>query len=629
MKHPPEFAWRDLRARAGLLAFCAFAASCYPDEGQRDNFCLHLAGVLIHAGVDVDTAELIITTIAQLRDDPEDRSGKAITTSSRRLEGKPVTGLPAFLNLIGMEACEKRLRGWLGLEADHHPAPPADGINVANPNIAERTNQIEELLIRLGVGIYRRGSELVRVRKLETQEGSREVGLWRHKDLYELTPATPRWMAHMASEIGFFFRNVRGRVVQVAPTPDLMQELAETIDKRGFPLLQGITMTPTLTRNEPGYDPKSRMFLAFKAGDFPPSAMAPTREDAVAALHRMKAPFRKFPFVDNAALSVALSGVLSAVVRGQLRTCPLHALDAPAAGTGKTKIAEIIGIIATGVPPSGIAYSRQGDENEKRLVSILRAGDPVILIDNVTADLEGDMLCSALSQDHVQARILGVSETVHLSTRSLVLATGNNLRVKGDLTRRTVVCRLDAQMANPEERAFDFDPVLEVQKDRAQLVVDALTILRAFITAGRPVKLTSYGSFEDWGLVRGALVWLDQADPLDTKALLKAENPDLEDKAELMCALLASYKPGTQFTIKEIGAMRDDGCSAKSKIACLLRESRWEPKSAGRLLQRHKDLPFHGVTLRSKASPIKVQLYWLEGEPDDELRASLNNKLPM
>lgn len=205
--------------------------------------------------------------------------------------------------------------------------------------------------------------------------------------------------------------------------------------------------------------------------------------------------------------------MISAVIRGQLRTCPLHELDAPAAGSGKTKLAEIIGVMATGIAPSGITYSSDTDENEKRLVSILRTGDPVVLIDNVTSDLEGDFLCSMLSNETVQARILGQSERVRLSTRVLMLATGNNIRVRGDMARRTVVCRLDAKMPNPDERKFSFDAVSEVREDRPALVVDALTIVRAFIAAGRPGNLSPFGSFEDWDLVRGALVWLGLADP--------------------------------------------------------------------------------------------------------------------
>jgi hypothetical protein len=319
---------------------------------------------------------------------------------------------------------------------------------------------------------------------------------------------------------------------------------------------------------------------------------------------------------------------LSGVVRGLLRTCPLHAFDAPAAGTGKTKIAEIIGILATGVPPSGIAYSRSEEENEKRFGALLRAGDPVILLDNVTGDLEGDLLCTALTQEMVQVRILGLSETARVSTRSLFLATGNHLRLKGDLTRRAIVCRLDAKVANPEDRVFDFDPVVEVRQKRSQYVIDALTVLRAYVAAGQPVKLSAFGSFEDWTLVRGALVWLDQPDPLDTKALLKAENPELEDRAELLSALLAVYPPGDQFNVKKLGEL-PDSVATRGRFVALLSDGKWDAKRAGRLLQRHKDIPFHGVVLRSELSQVNALVYWIEGEPDEHLRAEIRGEKPL
>ena len=44
---PPEMEMAGLSRRAGLLAFSAFAAACYPAEESRDTFCLHLAELLI------------------------------------------------------------------------------------------------------------------------------------------------------------------------------------------------------------------------------------------------------------------------------------------------------------------------------------------------------------------------------------------------------------------------------------------------------------------------------------------------------------------------------------------------------------------------------------------------------
>jgi hypothetical protein len=533
------------------------------------------------------------TTPSVCQDFPDaPRKGRA--AAAKRAAGEPVTGLPTFLAFIGMEACEKRVRTWLGQSAavDAAERMPADAIDVGNTNLVDLANQNEALLIAQGLPIYRRGPELVRVRTLDTIE--RVDGIVRHEGLTELTEATPEWMAIQASEKGTFYRRTaRGSTVRVAPSPAIMKYLHETVDERRFPPILGLSMTPTLDRDHPGYDPESRLLLAFPAEAFPEISMQPSRDQAEQALRRLVRPLRGFPFVDDGALAVALSAFISGVVRRLLRTCPLHAFDAPAPGSGKTKLTEMAGILATGVPPSGIAYSPSEEENDKRLVSLLRAGDPVILFDNITGDFAGDTLCTALTQETIQARILGLTQTVRLSTRSLMLATGNNLRLRGDLTRRAIVSRLDAKMANPEERVFDFDAVTEVRAQRPQLVADVLTVLRAYIAAGRPAKLPAFGSFEDWNLVRGALVWLGHNDPLDTKAVLKAENPDLEEKAELIRALLREFGIGQKFMVRTIGALRD-GEELKMEISRLLRDGRWDHKRAGHLLRKHKEVPFHG-----------------------------------
>ena len=88
--------------------------------------------------------------------------------------------------------------------------------------------------------------------------------------------------------------------------------------------------------------------------------------------------------------------------------------------------------------------------------------------------------------------------------------------IRGDLTRRTLRCRIDAKVEQPENRVFSNDPVEEARKARPALVVAALTILRAYHVAGRPQKPNPLGSFEAWSdLVRGALMWLGAADRVE------------------------------------------------------------------------------------------------------------------
>ncbi len=86
-----------------------------------------------------------------------------------------------------------------------------------------------------------------------------------------------------------------------------------------------------------------------------------------------------------------------------------------------------------------------------------------------------------------------------LPNRAMFVATGNNIRLTGDTCRRIFIARMDAQTEQPYARDFEFDPVQWVERDRRRLVLDALTIIRAYIVAGRP-KLGNgrMASFELW-----------------------------------------------------------------------------------------------------------------------------------
>ena len=110
-----------------------------------------------------------------------------------------------------------------------------------------------------------------------------------------------------------------------------------------------------------------------------------------------------------------------------------------------------------------IAQGEDREEAEKRLSTLLMRGDPIIAIDNCEAPLEGVLINQALTQTRVELRILGLSKAMTARCASLITATGNNLIVKGDLTRRAVIGRLDPKVARPELRQFDYDPVADAK----------------------------------------------------------------------------------------------------------------------------------------------------------------------
>jgi hypothetical protein len=104
------------------------------------------------------------------------------------------------------------------------------------------------------------------------------------------------------------------------------------------------------------------------------------------------------------------------------------------------------------------------------------------------------------------------------------------------MPRRAIVGRLDAGIERPELREFTTeDPVETLKRDRPKYVVACLTILRAYIVAGAPAQSRSLGSFEDWSrLVRDALIWLGEADPVETMERSRQENPEREALAAVL-----------------------------------------------------------------------------------------------
>jgi putative DNA primase/helicase len=196
-----------------------------------------------------------------------------------------------------------------------------------------------------------------------------------------------------------------------------------------------------------------------------------------------------FKFVGEVGRAVALSLIVSSVVRGALHMVPLHAFTAPTPGSGKSYLADITTAIVSGRYCPVITPGRSDEELEKRLGSMLLSGCPTISLDNISSELTGDALCQVTERPTVRIRILGKSETPECEFRGIVIANGNNLVVVGDMTRRVLIGKLDTGLERPEGREFKSDPVRTVLADRGKYIAAALTIVRAYITADKPDKL--------------------------------------------------------------------------------------------------------------------------------------------
>ena len=191
-------------------------------------------------------------------------------------------------------------------------------------------------------------------------------------------------------------------------------------------------------------------------------------------------------------------------------------------------LVETISIIATGKPAPVIAQGRREDETQKRLGAALIAGDSIISIDNCADAIGGDLLCQATTQQILRIRLLGQSRNIDAPSNACLFATGNNLAIAGDMTRRALLCSLDPQVERPELRTFSTSPLQTARDNRGTYVGAALTIMRAYHRAGCPGGVDPLGSFERWcRRVRDALIWVGLTDPCTTIEKVRKSDPRL------------------------------------------------------------------------------------------------------
>lgn len=326
-----------------------------------------------------------------------------------------------------------------------------------------------------------------------------------------------------------------------------------------FSSIAGVITTPTLRPDgsliiKPGYDRATRLYLDLDpALHLPVIPDEPTKDDAKNALKILRALLKEFPFAGPVDRAVALSGILTVLVRAALPVAPLHAIRASDAGSGKSYLIDLISTILTGRRCPVIAAGQDEAETEKRLGGMLLAGVPILSIDNVVHDLGGSLLCQASERPIVSLRPLGRSEIIEVVAKTTLFANGNNLVMSGDMSRRTIRCRLDPGVERPELRDFKFDPIARATEDRGHCIAAGLAIVRAYKAAGSPKVCGTLGSYEKWSsMVRAALVWLGESDPVDSMEAVRAEDPELAAIRELFSHWNASFHPHEGHTAHRI-----------------------------------------------------------------------------
>lgn len=398
------------------------------------------------------------------------------------------------------------------------------------PEIVDASEQA--LLKDGGAQLYQREGQLVRMTR--AQSCLLDDGIRRSEGALNLILVEGAYLVERLTKAASY-QKFDGRSKQYVPI-DCPERVAATyLARRGYwcvPALRAVIEAPTLRPDgsilqAPGYDTATHLFFDSGGVEFAPVPENPSRDDAIAALAKIHELIQGFPFLEGPDRSVALAAIVTGIIRRNIRTAPLFAFRAPKMGSGKSLLADVVSMMATGRPAPAMPQGKDEDEDRKRMLALLLEGDPVSLIDNIERPFASSALCSILTQTTFKDRILGRTGTATVPTCTTWLATGNNLIIAGDLTTRTLVCDLDAKVERPEEREFAVNLYEHIPANRTTLVPAVLTLLRAYHVAGRPKqKLSVFGRFEAWSnLVRSTLVWCGEADPNLTRQRIEIVDP--------------------------------------------------------------------------------------------------------
>jgi hypothetical protein len=477
-------------------------------------------------------------------------------------------------------------------------------IRLIEGQLHRAVDRAEDALIAAGgCHLYQRGELVVRpIRPKLKAANDRDTFGWK------LIQVTKPFLIDTLTRIARF-EKFDGRVGDYVPKncPDQVAEVyLSRAGRWRIPLLLSIVNTPFLRTDgslfeRPGYDQASALLFHPENQSFPAIAPAPTLEQAREALKYLDgALLSEFPFVENIDHSVALSGIFTAFDRRAMATAPLHAYTSPVAGTGKSLLVDIASILTTGQLAPVTSQGKTEEELEKRLGAVLISGDPIISLDNCDHEVSSAFLCQALTQRRLRVRLLGHSQTVEVPITAAFYCTGNNLEISNDLTRRTLLCRLDAHMERPELRKFNRDALETARNERARLVEAVLLVLRAWHSAGTAIGVEPLGSFEEWSFrVRSPLLWLDRDDPCDSIKTVGESDP----QRSMLNTVLVQWKRvlGTisKYTVQQViqhasidpdffGALAAVALSSQGGSLSNEKLGRWLSKNNGKIVNKYK-----------------------------------------
>lgn len=300
-----------------------------------------------------------------------------------------------------------------------------------------------------------------------------------------------------------------GAVKEWTPTPVVLGAVLASAEWPGVKVLNGIVGLPVIRRDgtllqKAGYDEATGVYLSPKV-EIPCIDEKPTAEQVADArafiLDKVLADFEWGGKPDRANY---LGLLVTPFLRRYLRCLtPLGIISATMPGSGKSILAGLIGLLAG---QKTLPWADDDMELRKAITSAFTVESGTVIFDNLDEGtvIKSPILANLLTNPVWSDRILGSTRIGTWVNDRMWLATGNNLRVGGDIASRGILVRLSPRAPHPEQRSGFSIPNLDEwivdPVNRAALLRHLLVLILDWINAGaqKDATLPNMRQFTPW-----------------------------------------------------------------------------------------------------------------------------------
>lgn len=281
--------------------------------------------------------------------------------------------------------------------------------------------------------------------------------------------------------------------------------------------LNGIVGSPVLKPDgsllqDPGYDEATGLYLAPRVSSarvpVPPTAA----DVSLARETLLDRVLGDFPWCGSADKANYAAMLVTQVIRRRLAGSPVpfFPITATSQGSGKTLLATIAGSL---FGKAAMVWTGDDEELRKMLTAVMRSQEGVVVFDNLPEGtvVRSGVLAKLLTDRTWGDRLLGGNVLGKFTNDRLWCATGNNLRLGGDMATRSVLIGLDPAMPHPERRSGFAIPDLESWIDepdsQALLTRSLLTLAADWSAAGCPeADVAPMRQFSRWARACGGFL---------------------------------------------------------------------------------------------------------------------------